>query len=439
MAMRRARLWLGWLLLPVWSWSACRQVSLCDGHDCAELEIDNAEGGRAGQPTMDPSGSGGADAGASRGPAAMGGAAGEPGQSDAGSNPGGQSSQGPSCRPGTAECDESSFTVCETPTTFSFRNCGGCGKRCEGSCISGKCKPAEVIFEHDVPDFVADASRAFAMWGDGDAGDTVTHVNLKSGESEVIAEGIPHWGKLVLGADRLYVAYDDHVLSMGFDGSGIATETFEPTTFGATKSGAYYTADAGDEAEPSSQYSLWFRPTGASTPESLGKSAGYSIVGSSRASLLVEQQTGDAVELLLVRDRELSSLGAVPENVVAQQPITNGAALLVTNEQAPSGYEVVWLTLNEQPKRFPVEPALDENSLVPAPDGVALILRDRGNTFVRLYSERGPSDVPFGITNFSTLVYVDEHYFWYSWVGTTTGLPYFQRSRQFELIDVIPE
>jgi hypothetical protein len=442
MAMRRARRYLGWLLLPLWSWSACREVSLCDGDACAGPALNDTEGGMAGQTSAEPRA--GADAGATQAPAAMGGAAGQPDPPDAGASPGGQGQQGPSCRAGTAECDESSFTVCETPTTFSFRNCGGCGERCEGSCISGKCKPAEVIFEHNAEDFVADSSRAFARFED-----KVYRINLKTGEPELMADGFPNSTKLVLGANQLYVYadFDELAFSVGFDSKEVTTEPFEPTSFGATKDGVYYeTYEEALEDEPGSPYALWFRPTNASTPELLRQGAEYQIVDSSRASVLLVQRSDDEAELLLVQGRELRSLGPLPTNTVDRWSgdisalvTADGAAILVTSEQAPSGYELVWLKLDQEPKYFAVEPEVEQSELVHAPDGVALTLKDRSNTFVRLYTGEGPFDVPLGIGNNSTLAWVDDHHFWYTAYFTFSALPHFQRARQFELSDLKPD
>ncbi|HEX2874930.1 MAG TPA: hypothetical protein VHP33_26950 [Polyangiaceae bacterium] len=436
MAMTRAKLCAGWLLLSVASWSACRQVTVCDGaNDCSTPPPANADAGMAGQPA--PTSSGGADAGAAEQPVEAGGVAGQPERPDAGSSAGGQSLEGPSCRPGTAECDDSSLTVCETPTTFSFRHCGGCGKRCEGSCISGNCKEGEVLFAHNVENFVADSARAFVTIWDSDV--SIYRVDLSSGALEVIAQNIDYWGKLVLGTDYLYVSYDDHVVRMGFDGSGIVTEPFESTSFGATKDGVYYTTYIeGAEPEPG-QYALWFRPTGASTAELLRQGAGYDIVGSSRASVLVYEESADVTELLLVRGREFDSLGPAPKNVESMQPLLDGAAYLVANEQARSGYEILWLLRNASPQHFVVDAKLDQRQLVAAPDGVALLLQDRSNTFVRLYTVGGPLDVPFGISNESDLAYVDRYYLWYSWTNTITFDTTFRRARQFELTDAIPD
>lgn len=436
--MTRTKLCATWLLLSVASWSACRQVTVCDGaNDCSTPPLVSADAGMAGQPS--PTSGGGADAGAGAAPepADTGGVAGQSERPDAGSNAGGQSQEGPICRPGTAECDESSFTVCETPTTFSFRHCGGCGNRCEGSCISGKCKPGEVKFEHFIDHFVADAARAFALIWESD--DTVYRVDLESGAFEVIAQGLPHWGELVLGPDYLYLSYDDHVVRMGFDGSGVITEPFESTSFGVTKDGIYYTTYIeGAEPEPD-QYALWFRPTSASSAELLRQGARYAIVGSSPASVLVEEDVADETELLLLKGREFDSLGPTPSNVESMQPIPDGAAYLVANEQARFGYDVLWLATNQTPRRFAVDAHLDQHELVPAPDGVALTLKDRSNTFVRLYDSGGPVDVPMGISNYSKLLYVDKDYLWYSWLDTIDWDPTFRRARQFELSDALPE
>ncbi len=162
------------------------------------------------------------------------------------------------------------------------------------------------------------------------------------------------------------------------------------------------------------------------------------IVASSRASLLVERQVDEGAEILLVRGRELSSLGPSPDEPTAVQPLANGAAFLVSSMQAPSGSELLWLTLNEEPKHFAVEPALSQYNMVLAPEGVALVLEDHTNTFVRLFTETGPEKLALGISNYSTLAYVDERYFWYSWNAAADGLPRFQRARQFELADAIP-
>lgn len=420
-------------MLSVASWSACRQVTVCeDAEDCSTPPLDAADAGMAGQPA--PASANGGDAGATHQPVENGGVAGQVEPPGAGSSAGGESPQGPSCRPGTAECDDSSLTVCETPTTFSFRHCGGCGKRCEGSCISGNCKPGVGLLDRAAEAFVADSARAFAL-----VSNNVYSVDLESGDFQLIAPELESWATLVLGPDYLYVSYDDHVLRMGFDGSGLASEPYESTSFGVTKDGVYYTTYLeGSESEPS-QYELWFRPAGSSIAELLRKSTSLAIAGSTRASIVVREEGADVTEVLLVRGRDVSELGPQPSHVLDLEPMPDAVVFLVENDQVPSGHEVVWLDSFGTSRRFAVEPDVEDSDLVPAPDGVALLLKDRSNTFVRLYHVGGPVDVPFGISNWSTLLYVDERYIWYSALDTISALTSVRRARQFEFTDAIPD
>ena len=46
---------------------------------------------------------------------------------------------------------------------------------------------------------------------------------------------------------------------------------------------------------------------------------------------------------------------------------------------------------------------------------------------------------PLGLNNYTTLAYVDERYFWYSWYAAADGRPRFLRAPQLELTDLIPE
>lgn len=423
------------LLLAVESVSACRHVSVCENvAECSAPMLSAGAPGSASTPVPNPDGGRSPDDSEGQG-----GQAGEPTGSDAGSTSGGSTDEGPMCRPGTAECDGSSFTPCETPTTFSFRHCGACGNRCEGSCISGHCKPAEVILDRGVKAFVAEASRGFALVSSSDSTDAVYRFDLNSGASTVIADGLDADGTLVLGAGQVFVSYSDRVVGMAFDGTGLVTERFGQHSFGATKDGVYYTPSEYDpDAEPSQRGSVWFRATGESAFEPLLDGPECTILGSSRPSLLVERQGAEAAELLLVRGREVSSLGPSPVDTRSLLPLANGAAFLVGNAQEPSGYELLWLTVGEEPKHFAVTPELG-SYLAPAPSGAALVLHERGNTFVRLFTEFDTESAPLGISNYSNLAYVDEHYFWYSWYASPDGLPRFLRARQFELSDAIPE
>jgi hypothetical protein len=371
----------------------------------------------------------------------MGGDAQPLGSSDAGSNEGGQNESGPSCRPGTAECDDSTSTVCETPVTFSFRHCGGCGQRCEGSCISGTCKPAELILDRNVSDFVADARHGFALVSGDGFSDLLYRIDLYDGSAQIIAQGLEFFGRLVLGADRLFVAYSDRVLSLGLDGSGLTVENFEPETFGATQAGVYYTSYDW-EKQPNEQCSLWFRATGTSTFELVLQSRACAIFGSSRDWVLVEREQDDQDGLLLIGGGEVMSLGPAPEEPWAPwsepEVVEDGAIFLLEDAQAASGYEVLWLALNREPQRFAVEASLEQATFVLAPGGVGLLLDERGNTFVRLFSGSNLDEVPLGISNNSTLLYVDDRYLWYNWYGAANDLDRFMRARQLQLSDAAP-
>jgi hypothetical protein len=98
----------------------------------------------------------------------------------------------------------------------------------------------------------------------------------------------------------------------------------------------------------------------------------------------------------------------------------------------------VWLAPEETPEIFELEAAPEDFNFVPAPGGVALLLEDRHNTFVRIFSRGGTEAAPLGIPSTSTLAYVDERYVWYSWFGAPDLSQRFVRARQFEPNDLLP-
>jgi hypothetical protein len=436
--MKRARFSGIWLLLGASVWPACRAVSVCESSaDCARSTSMAGEGGESALPAQGggaPGGvsgaggrDGGGDGGDEDGGAATNGAAGLAGVS--GEAAGGAPPAGPSCAPGTDDCDDSTFTVCETPTSFSFRHCGACNARCDGTCSVGKCKPAENLLDKGVESSAANASALFALVSAPDDRENLHRFDAKTGADSVLAEGLQAGADLLLGSERLYAfdPFSKQVLSLGLDGSGAITEAFSPVTFGVSNAGIYYTSYVND--------TLWFRPRDASAFTALSVGKACSILGSSSQAVLVYRETDGSPEVLLAHGAELTRLGDSPGDAQAQAPAADGAVFLLSGD---TGYKLVWLRPDKPLTEFTVEGELEESKLVPAPGGVALQLEDHHNTFVRLYSPEGRDTPPLGIPSTSMLAFVDERYLWYSWYGAPDASQHFQRARQFELNDVVP-
>ena len=447
--MRRAIAHGTWLLLVGLCWSACREVSVCEGGvDCAAVAT-AGEGGASGPAPSDGgspevvesagmAGQGNANGGAAGLGAVEAGAAGL-GAAEAGGNAaGGAASAGPSCSADRADCDESTLTVCETPITFNFRHCGSCNARCEGICSNGKCKPGQALFDRGARTLVANASAAFALIAAPNDTENLHRFALDNGADSVLAEGLKPDAKLLLGANRVYLHYDEEVLSLGLDGSGATTEAFSPRGFGVTNAGVYYTSYVYNPKTDVDTYILWFRAQGASAFTAISSGPECYILGSSSQSLLLTRATDDTWEILLANGAELTRVGDSPEEPLAAAAAPDAAVFLVANDAVPSGYELLWLTADEPPQHFALEAEPDTYYLVPAPEGVAVHLVDHYSPFVRIFSAGGAQSVPLGIPLSSTVMYVDERHVWYSWYGAPDLSQHFLRARQFEPNDLLP-
>jgi len=89
-------------------------------------------------------GAGTAGTGGSAGTSGIGGGAGASG-TGGGAGAAGSGGSGLTCPAGVADCDLDPTNGCETDIFSSPSDCGACGKKCDGLCLSGDCAPFELL------------------------------------------------------------------------------------------------------------------------------------------------------------------------------------------------------------------------------------------------------------------------------------------------------
>jgi hypothetical protein len=69
------------------------------------------------------------------------------GSDDESAGAAGTGNTGPECEAPFADCDHSTFTLCETNTASSPQHCGGCDRKCRSLCRAGTCLDSSVLGE----------------------------------------------------------------------------------------------------------------------------------------------------------------------------------------------------------------------------------------------------------------------------------------------------
>lgn len=350
----------------------------------------------------------------------MGGQAGAASESEAGA---------PACDYPRGECDGTLQTVCESDLDWNARNCGACGRACDGACSQGRCSLEEPVF---------DGGEAVAVLADGrdyyflTFGSQLIHVDAWGGYPEILTDKLDApdpLDSLARTEDSIYVwgGIFPSPQRVSLTTGEVVQEALETRSFGASRAGAYYVQGS----------DLWFRPTIASEAKRLATQV-ESILCSSASFVLVETEWPDS-SLFFVRGAELTRIGSAPDYIQRALCSTN-AALLLNDEQA--------IRVSEDG----VEPAvpitqrhfLADRSL-PAFDGwsFSLSYENRGHANVRTF-ELGPIDGGggaggggaadddasiVGLPNEARLVHRDTAYVWYNAPDPPRLTPQLKRAR----------
>lgn len=423
------------LLTLLSAFGGCRGESICASEAACFEKAPPSDGGNGGvSPNQPTPPTGGGTAGAAGSDASPGGA---PDDVLGGAGAGGESgaSNSPSCSPGRADCDGSSLTPCETSLEISFQHCGACNSRCDGICWGGRCKPFEDLAPYDLNELVASASSAYALVNGYNFDQAILRIDLNSGHTEIIANGIGFDARLWLGNARLYAALGLTIVSMNLDGTGRVDESITPESFGATRAGAYYV----DSVEATGNR-LWFRSETSQTFQQIFTSPfDLRLEASDPTGVLMLQggATPDQDQYVFIKDNQQIPLGPAPTGVIDRLIVGGSVALLVAPSTDPAQVELVWLAAGAEPIRIPLPRLAEDARLVRAPEGVALLGKDGLNRPLLLYDDDPPDEQPaIGIQTNTKLLLFDNNYLWYTWLGATDGRPHLVRAERLQLTDV---
>lgn len=425
-------------LLAIALGPACRQISVCPETDACEPA--RGKGGRnlaeGGAPstdagTLSPGGAGQAN---SSGGAALTDSAGatQDGRGgDFSESSAGAAGALPECETGTADCDGSTFTRCETPLSFSCRHCGGCDRLCQGACSSGQCSVAERILLGAVGGFVTTPTLGFTLVLRNDWNSDLYQIQLQTGQAQRIAENldVDNEAPVAVGSDRIYALLrSGQVESMNLDGTQPRHEDFEATAIAGTATGIYYT--------DSSRERLWYKPTAKQNFEPLLIGVGCTIRAASRTSIVLQLGSPDTPQFVLVRAGQAAELIGAPLNLPRVLPVGDGAVALAGDGNGSSDAKLLWLFTDRSPLSFPVASTLARWSLAAAPDGVALELEEQGTRFVQLFTIDGPGS-RIGILHATALKFVDERSLWFDQMSSLDLQHGLMRAEPLELADAL--
>lgn len=425
MALTPARL-LGLSLLGLGVWAGgCRELSVCSETESCES---SAEGGAPPQTGAAPN-AGADDAPGQTGQPAAGGASGGEAAID------GDGGVGPSpgCELGFDECDGSSLTACETAVIFDTANCGGCDDACEGACVLGRCKASEVIeWEGRVRELVAGSTLAYALFFTEGAWNVV-EIELDSGSTRVVGTGFSEKARLALAGDRLFALDGTKLSSRGPSDAAFEQEPISPAIIGGSAGGLYYVERVYDPDPRVETDTLFYRAVGAS--EAIVLRRGYvEILASDRVGVAARWRTANVSQKLLFLDgKRVVDLGTMP-GAESVYTIRDGVAALVHNVELPSGYELHLLRINDPEEIIPLQFEVKDPSLVRAPGGVALLLRDRRSPFVQSFGD-GREAIAFGLDAQASLLLVDSQYLWFTTRTSASATPTFRRAKHLEPSD----
>jgi hypothetical protein len=243
---KRLGRWSWALAVPgfvAWVWlGGCHEFHACYDEQCVPL--DTSQGGDDSAPGGGYSaGRGGSAADMAGEEGSQGGTAGAAGNEEGGA---------PACPPPSADCDESTFTICESNLFTDLGNCGACGARCGGICVQGTCHPFEALVQdldimpHGGVAFTP--SEAFALSNYGFGSELVSW-SLQGGPRTLFAHG-DDFQTLASGVDRLYLLgadLDSNLFSVSFSGGTLVHDDVTARAAVVLK-GFFYGVDANSVA-----------------------------------------------------------------------------------------------------------------------------------------------------------------------------------------------
>ncbi len=282
------------------------------------------------------------------------------------------------------------------------------------------------------------AASAFALVRGDNLDNRVLRVDLKSGSTAIIANGIAVKADIWLGNARLYASFDSGIVSMNFDGTRRVDEHLTPLSFGASRDGAYYV----DWVEATG-YRLWFRGETSQTFQQIFDSPFTLWLEASDPNGVMMFQAGATPEedqYVFIKETERLPLGPAPSGVVDRLVVGESVALLVALPDDPGQVELVWLVPNQEPRHVPLPKLADNARLVRAPEGVALLGREGLNRRLLQYDVTdGDEQEAIGIQTNTKLLLFDNDYIWYTWLGASDGLSRLVRAERLQPNDLLPK
>lgn len=390
--------------------ASCRSLEVC-GAICA------APAGSGGMATGDGSArAGGGEGGEQLGGTGTaeplgGGGAGDSGAAgDAGLEP-------LQCDAGSADCDYSRLTGCETHPSWAIRHCGACGVSCEDGCSAGKCLQSLLLTsDAEVASFVSTNSFAFATLSTIDGTHPLIRVRLDEGKTDVLLTEVGSGAKVALG-DRVYLFDSDsgRIRSFLLDGSDPRVEEVPDVwDMGAYPGGQYYTG-RGAGSDEGGALSLYYRRDASSPWQELDEDLGGSFVASSGYGVVLSRTDADQVEqLYLLREDRVIPYGPAlldTEDVLA----TPEGITVLTYDYGTAATELWWLTddLTQEPKHYALPPQHYFPRMRPYRDIVAVNLVDGKSAYVQTFDKSGPQVGKLGVRLGSVLIGLDNHYLWH--------------------------
>jgi hypothetical protein len=413
--------------------TACRSLAVCDDATCGERST--TVGGESPAPSAAGMAAGGSGFDE---PSVAGGQGGTPiGGAESGGGMSGESAGGADCPGFFGECDGSSITECETPLDYHVRHCGACAAPCDGTCVVGHCKPAELIYQGGEPStFVATPSHGYGVIAEIDgSGQALYKLDMLSGAVTPLMELSDfYFISLALGRDTLYLQADSDVYSMDLAGERIELEDLPSIwSFGANSEGVYSTTRVADELTDQLTDTLSFRPAFSSQSQVLREGGVFEIVGSGEAGIVLLNGNEDEERLLeLVQADEIERLGPMPAGTTNLCVTAEGVAVLAVDDG-----ELWWFRPGSEPTHYPVgvpahgywsQPVLTER-------GVAIQIAEGALSFVQEFASDGSLGLRLGISRNANLFHLSPSHAWYSKVLTPIELV-LVRSRQFEVSDL---
>jgi len=124
-----------------------------------------------------------------------------------------------------ADCDESTFTGCETDLDLDVEHCGACRSRCIGVCVSGQCHPFEVLMRNvELPMHGGIAFGLSDVYALSTSPSELLRRGRQGGPVQPVITGPPDFQRMILGYGRLYLFGDGLWSVSNLGGSDLRSE-----------------------------------------------------------------------------------------------------------------------------------------------------------------------------------------------------------------------